>query len=278
MDRQPLLSIIIPCYNDGRYIEQSVDSALNQTYPKIEVIVIDDGSNEETKAVLEKIKPYLTALITQDNRGQSSARNKGVKAARGDYILTLDSDDFFEPSFCEKAVKLIQGKEEVKIVTCYAKRLRNSGYDIFKPGGGYLKDFLNYNCALGTSLFRRREALAIGGYDESMRKGFEDWEFFIRLLKDGGKAVVIPEPLYNYRKRINTTTTVANKNKYALLRYLYSKHENLYKEHFQNFVDHLLNRIEREEKEKIKHTSRLEFIIGSQVLRPLRYFKSLIRL
>lgn len=277
MERGPLVSVVIPCYNDAKYIKQCVDSALYQTYPKLEIIVIDDGSNEETRLILKKMESSITALVVQDNQGQSSARNRGIEIAKGEYILTLDSDDFFEPSFCEKAVKMIRGKENVKIVTCYAKRIRHSGYDIFKPSGGYLKEFLNYNCALGTSLFRRRDALMIKGYDESMKKGFEDWEFFIRLLRDGGKAVVIPEVLYNYRKRENTTTVLANKNKYTLLRYLYSKHEDLYKEHFKYFVNHLLNRIEREEKEKIKHTQRLEFLIGAQVLRPLRFIKSLMR-
>lgn len=278
MKSKPLVSVVIPCYNDAKYIEQCVNSAINQTYPEIEVIVIDDGSNEETRLVLEKIEPLITALVFQDNQGQSNARNKGIELAQGEYILTLDSDDFFEPSFCEKAVKMIQGREDVKIVTCYAKRHRLTGYDIFETSGGYLKDFLNYNCALGTSLFKRREAQAIGGYDESMRKGFEDWEFFIRLLADGGKAVVIEEPLYNYRKRQGTTTALANENKYNLLRFLYSKHENLYKENFQSFVDYLLKRIEREEMEKIKNTQRLEFIIGTKVLRPLRFIKSLMRL
>ena len=275
MERKPLISIIIPCYNDDRFVEQSVRSALNQTYPEIEVIVIDDGSNLATKLVLQKNERSITALITQDNQGQSNARNKGIEKANGEYILTLDSDDFLETTFCEKAINMIEGKEEVKIVTCYAKRIRQSDYDIFMPRGGFLKDFLKYNCALGTSLFRKKEALAIGGYDESMKKGFEDWEFFIRLLKDGGKAVVIPEPLYNYRKRGNSTTAIANKNKYSLLRYIYSKHEDLFKEHFEYFVDHLLTRIEREEKEKIKNTHRLEYIIGKQVLRPLRFIKSL---
>ena len=98
---KPLISIIIPCYNDSDFIEKAVQSALHQTYPNIEVIVVDDGSNTRTKQVLHVLRPSITKLITQENKGQSTARNVGIGAAKGYYILTLDSDDFFEFSFCD---------------------------------------------------------------------------------------------------------------------------------------------------------------------------------
>ena len=97
----PLLSIVIACYNDADYIEQAVTSALKQTYANKEVIVVDDGSNSETTAVLKKLEPKITMLITQENQGQSIARNNGIRQATGKYILNLDADDFFETSFCD---------------------------------------------------------------------------------------------------------------------------------------------------------------------------------
>ena len=109
----PLISIIIPCYNDEKFIKQSVFSALKQEYSNIEVIVVDDGSNKETKKVLKEIEPMITKLITQSNQGQSKARNVGINYAKGDYILVLDSDDFFEPSFCAKAIKLFLNKKMI---------------------------------------------------------------------------------------------------------------------------------------------------------------------
>ena len=105
---KPLISIIIPCYNDAKYIEQSVNSALNQTYSNKEVIVVDDGSNVETKQILKKLEPKLIKLITQENKGQSTARNVGINAAKGEYILTLDSDDYFEPTFLEKLFPVLR--------------------------------------------------------------------------------------------------------------------------------------------------------------------------
>lgn len=277
-ENNSLISIIIPCYNDAEFIEQAVLSALNQTYLYKEVIVIDDGSNEETKIVLKKLEPKITKLVTQENKGQSTARNVGIRKAKGEYILVLDSDDFFELSFCEKAVKLFEGNDTVKIVTCQANLIFDKAKSyVLTPSGGTITNFLLFNSALGTSMYRKKDWEFCGGYDQSMRQGFEDWEFFIRILKNDGVALVIQEPLYNYRIRDDSTTSVANKIKYELLNYIYTKHKDLYKLHFDLFVSHLLSRIEREELEKIKNTKRIDFKLGKAILRPLRFFKSFIR-
>ena len=278
MENAPLISIIIPCFNDAEYIEQAVLSALNQTYSYKEVIVVDDGSDLETKTVLKKLEPFITKLITQENKGQSTARNVGIRESKGKYILALDSDDYFESSFCEKAVALFQQKEIIKIVTCQANLIFDKAKSyVFTPNGGTIANFLLVNSALGTSMYKKTDWESCGGYDETMRNGFEDWEFFIRLLKNEGVAEVIQEPLYNYRKRIDSTTSAANKMKYELLNYIYNKHQDLYKLHFNLFVSHLLSRIEGEEFEKIKNTKRIDFKLGNAILSPLRFIKSLRR-
>lgn len=271
-----LISIVIPCYNDAQYVEQAVESALNQTYTNIEVIVVDDGSNQETKAVLKKLESKITKLITQENQGQSTARNIGIKEANGEYILVLDSDDYFEPTFCEKAIDVLKNRD-VKLVTCYTKRFNNYYCDNHYPQGGDLKDFLMYNQATGSVMFRKIECIAVGGYDETMRYGFEDWEFYIRLLKKGGYAFVIPEFLFHYRLKENSTTSRANKIKYQLQYFIYLKHKASYVLYFQDFITHLLIRIEREEIEKIKNTQRLEFKIGKVILAPYRWIKSSLK-
>ena len=273
-----LISIIIPCYNDSKYIEQSVNSALNQTYQNKEVIVVDDGSNVKTKEILKKIEPKITKLITQKNQGQSTARNAGIEAASGAYILTLDSDDYFEPSFCEKAILIMNASEEIKLVSCFATLIYNNGFtQVFKPKGGILKDFLFSNCAMGSALFSKQEWNMVGGYDEAMREGFEDWEFYLRLLVNGGKAVIVDENLFNYRRRNNSTTSKANKIKTKLLKYIYLKHSDLYKDNFELFVGHVMRMLENEEKEKLKNLERIEFNIGTTILKPLLYIKSLFK-
>ena len=278
IENTPLVSVIIPCYNDWQYVEQAVDSVLNQTYNKIEVIVVDDGSDLRTKKVLKKLEPKITRLLTQENKGQSTARNNGIKEGKGEYILVLDSDDFFEPSFCEKSVKLFAKDNTIKLITSYSNLLYDDKEkDIFKPRGGKLDGFLLNNLSMGSAIFKKQDCIAINGYDESMRKGFEDWEFYIRLLKNGGVAAVIQEPLFNYRKRIDSTTSIANSVKFELLTYIYNKHEDLYKGHFKSFVSHLLFKIEQEELGKITNEKRIEFQIGKFILNPFRRFKAIFK-
>ena len=270
-----LISIIIPCYNDAEFVEQAVNSALNQTYQHKEVIVVDDGSNAITKEILKRLDSTRVKLITQENSGQSKARNVGIDKANGDYILVLDSDDYFEPTFCDKALGIFKSSgEEIKIVSCYANLLLDDGKKLeYKPQGGTIQDFLFFNQVLGTSMFKREDWRNCGGYDESMRNGFEDWEFFIRILKNGGKALVIQELLYNYRKRSDSTTQIANGKKYELIKYIFLKHRELYINNFESTISHLLCVAERERKEKIKNTNRLEFKIGQIVLKPIRWVK-----
>ena len=277
-NKSHLVSIIIPCYNDAQFIEQAINSAKNQTYPNKEIIVIDDGSNIETKRVLKSLESKISKLITQGNRGQSAARNVGITQAKGDYIMVLDSDDYFESSFCEKAMSVFLDNKEVKIISSLVNRvIDNKIIDIFKPNGGNIQEFILNNEATGSCMFLKSEWIKVDGYDESMSKGFEDWEFYIRLLKHGGIAYIIQEPLFYYRLRIDSTTSRANKVKYDLLKYIYIKHTEIYKNNFDLFISHLLNRIEREEREKTKNTQRLEFKIGKTILKPFRWIKSYLR-
>jgi glycosyltransferase involved in cell wall biosynthesis len=273
------VSIIIPCYNDAKYIEKAVHSALNQTYPNIEVIIVDDGSNAETKIILKKLEPKITKLLTQENQGQSIARNNGIRNAIGDYILNLDSDDFFELSFCEKAVKKFQEDNEIKIVTCQANRFNDLGnIDVFVPKGGGLNDFLFRNSAMGSSMFKRKDWERCGGYEEKLPiLGFEDWEFYIQILKFGGCAYVINEILFNYQLREGSTSNRIRHKRSDNFKLIIRKHRELYFDNFDALLEELLNRIEREEFEKIKNTQRLEFKIGKLILKPFRWVKLLIR-
>ena len=272
----PIVSIIITCYNDFAYVEEAISSAVGQTYGKKEIIVVDDGSEEETRTLLRKKKHSVNQLIFQQNLGLSTARNTGVNAASGKYIVVLDGDDSFDPTFCEKAVELIQHDSlKAKIITCQARRFNNKGtIDIFTPAGGELQNFLFQNSAIGNALFVKNDWERIGGYDENMKDGYEDWEFYIRILKQGGEAIVIPEPLFNYRQKVDSMRKRANKIRYELWEYIFLKHEEVYKGNFSALVHFLLEKLKEEEREKIKNRNRPEFTIGKIILHPLRSIKS----
>lgn len=265
------ISVIIACYNDTAYLEKAIDSAINQTYPNVEIILVDDGSNKETKQILSSLRSKIDVLITQENKGPAAARNAGIKEATGKYLLILDSDDYFEKQFCERAVQIMEKDKMVKIVTCYARWfINNSNFQIYKPKGGSVQNFLIANAAVGNSLIRRSDFLKIGGYDEEFRSGFEDWELFIRILEGGGTAFVIPEILFHYRKRPLSRSSVATVKKYELLEYIYNKHSNLYKDHFSFFIHEWLKKVKKEEKFKQQVMDSIDYKIGYNILRPFR--------
>lgn len=272
-----LVSVVITCYNDAEFIEEAVQSILNQTHPNIEIILVDDGSDEKTKNVLTKLTPTVSKLITQTNKGQSAGRNTGIAAANGEFILVLDSDDYFENSFIEKALKIIIENPEIELVTCDAFIHEVSGAILnYSSNGGDIKTFIQYSAALGNSMFRKNSWKVTGGYDEDMRKGWEDWEFFIRLLTKGGKAYVIQEPLFHYRRRVHSTTSRANKNKYELWKYIYKKNQSIYVANYDTFIDYVVDKFERNEAELKKMYLKPEYKIGFFVLKPFRFLKRLL--
>lgn len=270
------ISIVIACYNDPDVVF-AVRSAYNQTYSNKEIIVVDDGSNQQTQAALQSVREFIDIVITQKNQGQSIARNNAIKKAKGDYILNLDSDDYFEPEFCGKAVVKFEENKDVKIVTCKARRFNKNGdIDVFTPLGGKLENFLFSNSALGSSMFKRSDWEMVGGYEEKLPiLGFEDWEFYLNILKSGGHAYVIQEVLFNYQIRENSTTAKIKDFKLDKFKYIIFKHSEIYKDNFEALVSDLIERLKTEEIEKIKNTKRIDFKLGKAFLRPLRFIKSL---
>jgi glycosyltransferase involved in cell wall biosynthesis len=277
-DYKCYLSIIIPCFNDIKTIERAVESALNQTYGCKEVIVVDDGSNFETKKVLDSFKSSIDSLIVQENKGPAAARNVGIEKADGKYIMVLDADDYFEPDFAEKAIQVLNNNSNIKLVTCYGKWFESQkDYKIHKPHGGDISTFM-YECgAFGSSLFYRKDWKNVNGYDEEMKMGFEDWEFYIRLLKSGGKTHVIPEILFHYRKTENSRNSLANKKKYKIWEYIYLKHRELYIQDYNNLIRRFTSLLQQQQDQNNIIKNKPDFRLGYYLLLPLRKFKHLLR-
>lgn len=278
-DLECLLSIVIPCYNDMHSIKTAVDSALNQTYKHKEIIIVDDGSNLETKKVLNALKPSIHSLIVQENKGPAAARNVGIRNAAGKYIMVLDADDYFEVDFAEKAIQVLKSNSNIKLVTCYGKWFESSKkYKIHKPCGGDISVFM-YECgAFGSSLFCRSDWEDVNGYDEEMRLGFEDWEFYIRMLKRGGEAYVIPEILFNYRKSDNSRNSLANKKKYQIWEYIFLKHRELYIQDYDNLIRRFTSLLQQQQDQNSNIKNKPDFRLGYYLLLPLRKLKHMLRI
>tara|TARA_R100000935_G_scaffold16940_4_gene33450 strand:- start:11542 stop:12381 length:840 start_codon:yes stop_codon:yes gene_type:complete len=268
-----LVSIIIPCYNDGAYIEKAVQSILDQTYSNKEIIIIDDGSDHKTQSVLKKLKNKVDLLIYQENKGPSVARNKGIIKSKGEYILTLDADDFFEPTFIQKAVSILNNYPKVGLVTCHANIFNeNANLGEIISGGGEANDLLIRNGALASSLFRKKSWKEVHGYDEKMLNGYEDWDFNISITKAGWKIYILKEHLFNYRLKKESRNQFADFSfKFELLTYIYLKHKDIFITNYENNIINLFSRIEKLEKEKIKIKNTFTYKFGAITLQPLKF-------
>lgn len=188
------VSIIIPCYKQEEYLDDAINSALNQTVAPLEVIVVFDGSPTR-KNWINKFDHKKVKVIDKPNGGVSSARNTGILASKGKYILTLDADDVIEPDFIKKTI----GVDDVVSTT-----LKTFGDEerIWDPEMDHptFKDLVVNNRINCCSLFTREAFDKVGGYDEKMILGYEDWDFWVRVAHAGYKFTVVREPLFRYRK------------------------------------------------------------------------------
>jgi len=235
----PSVSVVIPCYNQGRYIEEAVESVLAQSYDDLEIIIVDDGSTDgETRRFLERYVPPKTRILYSENKGVSHARNLGIQEASGVYILPLDGDDKIAPTYIEKAVHVLETNARIGIVYCEA--------DFFgtKTGKWELPtyrfpDILVGNCIFCTALFRKSDWAKVGGYKESMTTGWEDWEFWLSLIEAGADVFQIPETLFYYRQAENSMSLRSKVNPQDLRKTLMRHHSMLYIEHIDSIIEGL---------------------------------------
>lgn len=279
MDVKSNVTVIIPCYNDGQYIMEAVNSILNQTLQADKIIIVDDGSDAETKKVLKTIYHPNVQIVHQENKGVCKARNRGINMAATDYILTLDSDDYFEPTFIEKAVVILNNNSTIGIVGSFVKVLNYDKMEpeIRKPLGGIAKNFLVKNNAMASLMLRKQCWIEVSGYDEKMVNGYEDWEFWIAVLRNNWEMYIIPEVLFNYRIKEKSRDTVAlQEHDFELREYIFFKHKELYKEHFDFYVIELIrqNSILRNNVNKVKKS--IDYKIGGLILIPIRFLKRIV--
>ncbi|MCF8321924.1 MAG: glycosyltransferase family 2 protein [Flavobacterium sp.] len=275
------VSIIVPCYNQAIYLDETLQSVLDQTYTNWECIIVNDGSPDDTEKVTKQWcgKDSRFIYIHKQNGGLSSARNYGIQAAKGKFILTLDADDKYAPTFIEKALVILNGNNDIGIVSSWIIRFKDSkDICLIKPNGIVLQDFLFQNSANGTSLFKKECWEQVGGYDEKMKWGYEDWEFYIRVCQLGWKMHVIQEPLFFYRQHdISMRTVALNDYDVEIKKYIYYKHEILYKEHYEDLIAYFLWSVASEKKQNIKIQNRIDYRIGTTVLKPFRFIKSFFK-
>lgn len=281
IEKNTKVTVVIPCYNDKEYIIETLNSVLNQTFKDFEIIIVDDGSDDETKHFLEEIQLSKVSLIRQSNKGLSAARNIGIQKAKSDFLLIIDADDTVDVSFLEKAISILKKHDHIGAVSSYCNIFTSPNKIIgeHKPKGGVLKDFLLDNNSVSFALIRREAWESVNGYDEKMINGFEDWEFWISITKKQWSIYVIPELLFNYRRKDRNSLSKSAKLNYreSNLNYIFKKHSDIYINHFPEVIDYLTNLANRNKKNEIKYKTSLDFRIGRVFLFPIRKLKRIFQ-
>lgn len=273
------VTVIIPCFNDGAYIMEAISSIVRQTVKAEKVIIVDDGSGLETLSILKNINIDNVEIIFQENKGVSNARNRGISLAKTKYILSLDADDYFEATFIEKAVQVLNDNPKIGVVGCYYSVFKNNkkAKEIIKTKGGTLKDFLVKNYGLGNSMFRKQCWSEVSGYDEKMVNGYEDWEFWISILGRNWGMYILDEVLFNYRKKESSRDSNAVKNfDFELRRYILFKHQQLYIDNFDFYAVQLLRENCNIRSGYNRLGDSIDTKIGKFILFPLRMLKKIV--
>jgi glycosyltransferase involved in cell wall biosynthesis len=194
---RPAVSVIVPCYNGARFLDSLMASLGSQTFRDFEIVIVDDGSDdEETRRKLASLTGRAR-VIRQDNRGPAAARNTAIRAAFADIVAMVDCDDTVDPDFLAETVpRLVAAPSDIGMIVTHA-RLTGAASGVSRS---YFNRFdLLFTNTLSVALVLRKSCwLAVGGYDESMREGYEDWDFSLRLAEADVRAIEVPKPLYNY--------------------------------------------------------------------------------
>lgn len=212
------ISIIIPAYNQAEFLEDCIESAYNQTYPAHEIIIVNDGSTDNTREIAERYMfkdfPLIESpvkVINQVNKGLSAARNAGVALATGDYILPLDADDML----MENAIEVITRKileTNCDVVAPSFVEFGKRDREVILQQVNDVKEFLVANRLGYFSAIRRSVLLETGGYSPRMTHGWEDLHHWIDIFTRGKSLAVIQEPLVRYRVKESSMITTANQH------------------------------------------------------------------
>ena len=208
------LAVVIPVYNGSRYLAETLESVLSQTVQPSEILLIDDGSTDNSAELAQSIDPRIR-IIRRVNQGISASRNLGADLASAEWITFLDQDDVLEPdAFARRAAALIADPD---CDVCYTGRRHlcqigtSSSFTltapIWVPPVKKLRTLLNDRCFFnpGSATIRRSALLAVGGFDRTL-DGVEDWDLWIRLLDHGCRFTRLPQPLFRYRVHGSSAT------------------------------------------------------------------------
>jgi glycosyltransferase involved in cell wall biosynthesis/Flp pilus assembly protein TadD len=228
----PLVSVVIPCYNQAEYLAEAMASVVAQTDTRWEMVVVNDGSPDDTSAVAQA---FMAAhpdrrirLIEQANRGVSAARNAGCRAARGAFLLPLDADDRIAPGFIATCLGALEQSSRTGFAYTSIRRFGLVDEVFVLPPFDAHTVVHEDNTVAVCALLRRSMWEEVGGWNESMTSMYEDWDFWVGCIEKGWTGICIPEPLFEYRIKASGALANANERRMHLIARIVTNHPSMY--------------------------------------------------
>jgi len=261
----PIISIVIPVYNSGKYLQETIDSikSIKDNVP-YEIIIVNDGStDQQTISILEELKAKGYNVLDKINGGPASARNTGIKTAKGKYILPVDSDDKIRTGILKKSIDILESAPHIGVVYCDAWCFGDGNGDYLMPEFSLTKLFYN-NFFLVSSVFRKSIWEKLNGFDEAIvLKGIEDWDFWLNIAVNDYKIFHLNEILYEYR--IFNTGSMRNfPDRKKFEAHIMSKHVTSLYDHYRLLYE------EKQEVDEILNDAKVELKYATA--NPIKFF------
>jgi glycosyltransferase involved in cell wall biosynthesis len=209
----PPVSIVVLCHNYGRFLPEAIESALGQDYPDLEVLVIDDGSTDDSVEVASRYGERVRVL-SQENQGLARTCNRGAREATGEWFLFLSADDRLDPTYVSELTRAIEREPEASFAYCAARLFgAESGVAPARPFSAFSlirgRNYIN-----GSALTRRADYLEAGGYPEDLAEGaFDDWDFWLTMVEHGHRGTYVPKPLLHWRRHSSGSKDPASRGR-----------------------------------------------------------------
>ena len=224
---KPILSVIIPCRNYGRYLRDALQSLESQTFKDFETILVNDGSDDQfTLETLDDLQHEGVRILHQEKLNVAAALNHGIRVARGRYICCFAADDKFEPTYFEKCLCLLESNPGVGFVYSLVRTFGDEN-EIWLTEPFDLRMLLEYNHVCATAVFKKIVWEKVGGFDVEL-DGYEDWDFWIKAGEAGFRGRLIPEILFNYRRHGLTLNLKADRKSRTLIKRIRSTHAQIF--------------------------------------------------
>ena len=241
-----LISIIVPCYNQAQYLDECLQSVLDQTYQNWECIIVNDGSTDNTEEIALQwtAKDPRFTYLKKENGGVSSARNFAINRAIGKWILPLDGDDKIGKQYLELAEN--QFDKGYSVIYCNAEKFGRVN-EFWKLPDFSLSELAYHNIIFCSAFFKKADWVLANGYDTNLIYGLEDWDFWISILKNKGTVYKINKVLFNYRILNSSRTSNVDGSDYEkkqlTFKYIYKKHADFFIDHWELYQDLIIKNL-----------------------------------